>query len=353
MRVLAISQSELTSGLAKLADSYKLFGPVKERDQVNFAPLKKGQAPELSFSNTRLSAKGVVYPQSEKMFRANLDPAKEDHHVYKDEAKDYSPRALVGVRPCDAKALMLVNLNFDNPSYQDPYWVNSYAALTQVGLACTNPCPSCFCTSTGSGPHDTRGLDVLLVPADGGYLARVLTEKGEKLAAAAGWAKEAEEGVEDKLAALAKEAESKVTATITTDKLASKVTLPLYEAPFWEDVSFSCINCGTCTFLCPTCWCFDIQDETCGTECVRYKNWDSCMFPLFTIHGSGHNPRGTKLHRVRQRFLHKLKYFLDKYDQGIMCVGCGRCIRQCPVNIDIRRVAGLMNEYQTAEKCEI
>lgn len=353
MRVLSVSNSELTAGLKKLGGSYKLFGPVAEKDHVNFAPLAEGQAPELSFSNTRLSAKGVVYPPSEKMFRANLDPEAEDHHVYKDEEKDYSPRALIGVRPCDAKAFLLVKLNFDNPDYQDPYWVKSYEATTTVGLACTNPCGTCFCTSAGSGPHDPQGSDVLLVPDGDGYLVQVLSEKGEKLAAAAGWAKDAEEGAEEKLAELKKAAEAKVTAGIVSDKLREKVTLPLYEAPFWEEVSFACINCGTCTFLCPTCWCFDIQDETCGTECVRYKNWDSCMFPLFTLHGTGHNPRGSKLHRVRQRFLHKLKYFVDKYDQGIMCVGCGRCIRQCPVNIDIRRVAKLMNEYDTSAACEI
>ena len=77
------------------------------------------------------------------------------------------------------------------------------------------------------------------------------------------------------------------------------------------------------------------------------RNWDSCMFPLFTMHGTGHNPRGTKLHRVRQRFMHKLKYYVDKYDAGIQCVGCGRCVRSCPVNIDIRRVCDLMNSYGT------
>ena len=78
---------------------------------------------------------------------------------------------------------------------------------------------------------------------------------------------------------------------------------------------------------------------------MRIRNWDSCMFPLFTLHGSGHNPRDTKIHRVRQRFMHKLKYYVDKYDSGIQCVGCGRCVRHCPVNIDIRRVCELMNSY--------
>jgi len=120
---------------------------------------------------------------------------------------------------------------------------------------------------------------------------------------------------------------------------------PLFAAPFWEGVSFSCINCGTCTYLCPTCWCFDIQDEVWGKQGDRIRNWDACMFPLFTLHGSGHNPRDKKVQRVRQRFMHKLKYYVDKYGDGVCCVGCGRCVQFCPVNIDIRRVCERMNGY--------
>ncbi len=120
-------------------------------------------------------------------------------------------------------------------------------------------------------------------------------------------------------------------------------SLDLHDAAFWEDVAFSCINCGTCTFVCPTCWCFDIQDEIHGKTGKRMRNWDSCMFPLFTLHGSGHNPRDTKMQRVRQRFMHKLKYYVDKYDDGISAWAAADASDQCPVNIDIRRVCDLMN----------
>jgi len=139
------------------------------------------------------------------------------------------------------------------------------------------------------------------------------------------------------------QAEAGIKSGVAFDNIAKATIMNLYEADFWEDSAFACLNCGTCTYVCPTCWCFDIQDETHGKKGVRLKAWDSCMYPLFTLHTTGHNPRDTKVQRVRQRFMHKLKYYTDKYEDGIMCVGCGRCIRSCPVNIDIRNVCQLMN----------
>ncbi len=355
MKIFSISKDNWSKGLASLAASYRLFGPVKEAEFHNFKQLDSGQTPDLSCLNTRLSPKSIIYPQSQALLEYSLDESRDDHHIMKEANTDYSPRAIIGIRPCDAKAFVLVGHNFDTAEYKDPYWIQSYETTTMVGLACDSPCSSCFCTTAGCGPFHEAGLDVLLADSDEAYLAKVLTEKGEKLLQAAGWDTTADiEAAQQELKTNKQAAEAKITATIKTEKLKDADTTTLYNAQFWEEVSFSCINCGTCTFGCPTCWCFDIQDENRGLEGLRMRNWDSCMYPLFTLHGSGHNPRGTKLHHVRQRFMHKLKYYVDKYDVGIQCVGCGRCIRSCPVNIDIRRVSELMNNYGSlADVCEV
>ncbi len=351
MKVIKIEKSQLSEGLAKLKDAYRLFGPVKEKAYHSFQELSADQMPDLAFQNTRLSPKSLVFPQSEAMMDYSLDKNDPDCNIAKAVEKDYSPRAVIGVRPCDAKALALVKMNFDNGDYQDPYWLNLYNATTFVGLACDTPCSTCFCTTAGCGPFNEEGLDVLLVDQGDFFLAKAISDKGEKLMTAAGLDQAADDAVAiDKAKA---DAEAKITAKIESDSLASADTMALYNAEIWEDISFACINCGTCTFSCPTCWCFDIQDEVYGKKGVRIRNWDSCMFPIFSVHTTGHNPRDTKVHRTRQRFMHKLKYFVDKYEKGIMCVGCGRCVRQCPVNIDIRKVSALMNQIGAEAKCAV
>jgi sulfhydrogenase subunit beta (sulfur reductase) len=260
---------------------------------------------------------------------------------------------VVGIRPCDAAAFPLVRRNFDTEEHKDPYWLRAYEATTFIGFACSSPSQTCFCTSAGYGPFSEKGLDLLVVVEQEEAIVRVLTEKGQAFLDAAGIAGDADEALNARIEELKTAAEALISSEVPTDNLAAGNTQEIYNAAFWEDVAFACINCGTCTYLCPTCWCFDIQDENQGEKGVRMRNWDSCMFPLFTLHGSGHNPRGEKVMRVRQRFMHKLKYYVDRYGEGIQCVGCGRCVRACPVNIDIRTVCEKMNTIARADACAV
>ena len=117
MKIFSISKDDWSNGLAQLAKSYRLFGPLKEETFHNFKELTEGQSPDLGYLNSRLSPKSIIYPQSEAMFEYSLDESVEDHHIMKEVDKDYSPRAVIGIRPCDAKAFVLVNHNFDTPEY--------------------------------------------------------------------------------------------------------------------------------------------------------------------------------------------------------------------------------------------
>ena len=339
------TKEEWLGTLETLKESYKLFGPVKDGDFHTFMPLDGNKKPDFGYENTRHSPKTVIYPESERMFEYSLDETEDDAHILKESPKDYSPSAVLGIRPCDAQAFQIVKRNFDNPDYQDPWWTQHFEATTLVGLGCNTPCATCFCTQVGGGPFHEAGLDVLLFDLGDRFLAKALTDKGEALLKKTA-GNPADDGALAAAEDLKQPAREKITTEVPTDQLKDKVTTELFDAPFWEEVAFACLNCGTCTYLCPTCWCFDIQDEVQGKQGDRIRNWDSCMFPLFTLHGSGHNPRDNKFQRVRQRFMHKLKYYVDKYQNGVQCSGCGRCVRYCPVNIDIREVCNLMNAFK-------
>lgn len=343
MKVVKINKENWNEGFEKLKESYKLFIPAKNEKFYSFTLADKEKSPDFNYLNTRLSPKSIIFPQSETMFEYSLDEQNKNYNIIKESNKDYPNVAVIGIRPCDAKAFLIVKRNFDTPEYQDTYWLKAYEASVFIGLACQNPCATCFCTSSGCGPFNEEGLDILLIENEDNFFAKIITKKGENLIESFSYEEYVE--ADKQIASMKETAEAKITSFIETDKLKGKTTAELFDAPFWEEIAFACINCGTCTYLCPTCWCFDIQDEVKGMAGARIRNWDSCMYPLFTLHGSGHNPRSSKTQRVRQRFMHKFKYYVDKYNEGIQCVGCGRCVQFCPVNIDIRKICAMMNNH--------
>jgi ferredoxin len=340
-----IPKENIHRALEALMGAYAVYGPVWKGLYHDFERLEKPEDLDWDFQNTRLSIKGLIHPHSEKMFTFSMASDDPEAGILKEAPKDDTPRAVV-LRPCDAAALRLLDVNFESDDYVDPWWHKRRELTTLIGLACNEPCSTCFCKSAGFGPHDPEALDVLLVDVGDGYLATSQTEKGEALVGKVGDAAvEPPADAAETADRLKKEAEAAMPTEFETQPLPQEDVKELFDSDFWEDVQFSCINCGTCTYLCPTCWCFDIQDEVHGREGERVRTWDSCMYPLFTHHASGHNPRNAKVQRVRQRFMHKFKYYIDKYGGRPACVGCGRCVQFCPVNIDIREVVRMMTAH--------
>jgi ferredoxin len=341
-----IKKQDLHALLSKLLDHYRVYAPVLHQGITNFQEISAADQVDLSSPNTTLSPKSLMLPQSESMFQFTLMKTGEQAGILREIEKKFSPRVIFAIRPCDAKSFQLLDLNFDTPSYRDPYWIGQRQLTTLVGLGCNQPCSTCFCTSVGSGPFSTDGLDLLLIDTGDEFAIQIRTKKGEELLANTAVETEVSEATANAVLARQESSLHAIGSTVSIENLKQHDVKALFDGNFWDELHFACINCGVCTFTCPTCWCFDIQDEVHKGNGVRLRNWDSCMFPLFTLHGSGHNPRAQKLQRLRQRFMHKLKYFVDKYDSGVACVGCGRCVQQCPVNIDIRHVFRLMNDYK-------
>lgn len=326
---MIISKKDVPAFLDSLISEYRVFAPVKIDSYTGFRQIGSGTEAVLDYSNTKIPPKGILFPQSEKLFTYSVT----GEGVKVEEVIDSAKSVVFGIRPCDAKSITLLDNVFDNDKYQDPYYLTRRANTVLVGIGCNDPCSTCFCTSVGSGPFDTAGLDLLLVDAGDAYVVEVLTDKGKELAARATFA--AAGDAELAAAAKAKE-EAVVTSTVITDGLKEKLDVNFYDG-IWDQIHEKCLGCGACTYSCPTCHCFDIVDDAVGTDGCRIRNWDSCMFPLFTMHGSGHNPRTSGKERYRNRVMHKFKYFVDN-SNAVACVGCGRCINNCPVNLDIREV---------------
>ena len=247
---------------------------------------------------------------------------------------DPDDQILFGVRPCDAKGILFLDKIFGG-DIKDPYYEMRREKTTIVSLGCTHPDKACFCSSFGGGPMSAEGADIFLADIGYGYILNVLSEKGSRLIEGQGL-KDAAPGELEQAEAAARQAEAAMEKVLDVEGLKRGLD-NLFDNPIWARISETCLGCGICTYVCPTCHCFDLCDEVVFGQGGRIRIWDSCQYPLFTLQASGFNPRPTQKHRFRQRIMHKFSYLQDA-NEMFGCVGCGRCVRECPVNLDIREV---------------
>jgi len=327
---------EIEKYLIRKSSLEKLFNKLVGNGKTIYAPKLKGEMALFEnvtvFSEiteeyivTTNSAKSVVFPKVEKVF--SYKKSKEGTEITDASTNSYPEVVLWGSRPCDAAAFIPLTDTF-NRDYTDVIYNKRFNNLTVLSFSCNQCDEFCFCTSVNGGPGNTAGSDILFTKlSTGDFLAEVITEKGKTIQTENSELFEAkpEEGKEQNLA--------KVTAYFNQDEIQAKLH-NLFENPIWAEKSRACLGCGTCVFVCPVCSCFDIQDEAHGGKGTRLRCWDSCGFGLFTLHTSGHNPRETQGARWRQRMMHKFLYMPDK-TRVAGCVGCGRCSRACPADINI------------------
>lgn len=315
--------------------SAKVYAPVKMENFTNFEALNDVREMVLDGPhNTRIPPKSLFLPQSEVLFQyknGSFLPVLSTNDL----------RIIFGIRPCDAHAVTLLDSIFDQQEYIDPFWKSRRDRTILVGLGCHQPCNTCFCSSVGSGPFDPKGLDILMTDLGDVYTLEVLSDKGSTLLN--GQMTLSEEN-QERMVAFQKKAEEGMPKVFETSGIREKL-YHIFESGYWQKVSQSCLGCGVCTFLCPTCFCFDIVDETQRDE--RVRNWDTCMFRIYSQEASGHNPHPSRSERTRQRLMHKFAYWLDHINQ-IGCVGCGRCVQYCPVGLDIREMIRQAQAWEAA-----
>ena len=326
-----INKDEVKTFLDGLRESNKLIAPALRDGEIAFDRIDSADEVVLEFSNTKKVPKEVFFPQEEMMFAYS----RTESGVQIQEPVLEENVVLFGLRPCDARSFLLLDMVFDSEDYRDVYYIKRREGARIIGLACNNPRRTCFCTTLGSGPFNHDGMDLLLVDLGDKYLAEAVTERGEELIEGFPAATDADKQKKNDM----RENAEKDMKTVVADLEGLKDKLDgMFDTDFWDDVHMKCIGCATCTYLCPTCHCFDVyEEEESDSSGYRLRLWDSCALSLFTLHTSGHNPRTSTRERTRQRIMHKFNYFVHNYGE-FACVGCGRCVQNCPVNLDIRDV---------------
>lgn len=341
--ILRIEKTGLDQLVAALVARHRLFGPVDADGATVWREVRSADELALGRKQTDEPAKAVFYPQTEVLLGY-------DRGEVEAPAGESRPIAVLGVRPCDSRSLLTLDRVLGTGKYEDPGWVRRRSDALVIGLGCNEPSATCFCDWFGAGPFSREGSDIMLTDKGGAFIAESCTDNGEKFLRAAYGARlqrpsdddlaEAGRVRQTALDALGSAPRAEFSLQSTESSLSRA-----WESPLWDELAFECLGCAACSYLCPTCHCFDVQDETepgsralgSGVRGRRIRIWDTCTAALFTREASGHNPRPTGRERFRQRVMHKFRYFVENYGEA-GCVGCGRCIRGCPAGIDIREV---------------
>ena len=339
-----INKRDIAKLLSQWSQEFTVFVPSRESGVAKMAKWDGKDTTLDWYRNTVIPPKANFLPPMEEMFGFRKD--KEGYHIELPPSDEHK-QLIFGIRPCDAKALVILDANFKN-LYQDPYYLPKRSNAVLVSIGCTKPYDSCFCTSLGISPAESTDVDLMLTDIGDQFLIEPISAAGKKLIAMA-TLEEASKEDEAKAKEAKEAAYQKVTRRIDTNGIGAKLLASFDDEGYWEKIAAKCISCGICTFLCPTCYCFDINDELVRGEGTRLRNWDSCAFSVYTKMPM-ENPRREKWKRVRQKVGHKFGFYPMTFN-AIACSGCGRCIRLCPVNWDITQtLASLPVQHEESKR---
>ncbi|MCL1828313.1 MAG: 4Fe-4S dicluster domain-containing protein [Oscillospiraceae bacterium] len=314
-----LNKKDLEKALSALAAEMEVFVPGTVDDVRRFV-LWEGGAPDLGGANTELPPKDILFPETEKMYAYRLG-----ENLSYSELGEAPKRVVFGIRPCDMQSIARMDSVFIKEGEEDSFYASRRANCVTVALSCPESGENCFCEAMGTDPNAAPGADVFLTDAGDSYMVTANGDKGKSVTEL--WKGLLTDGKEVK-------GNTHNTLKPNVPKDMPEKLLSIFEQDIWSKVSKPCLGCGTCTFVCPTCYCFDINIDSTGNEGVTFRCWDSCMFTDYNRIAGGINERPTKKERLRNRYMHKLSYYNQRYG-AMLCVGCGRCITKCPAHLDI------------------
>lgn len=337
--IYRISLNEFTKIIHKLTDSIDIFAPVNTNEVVNFEKLNTNSTIDFKTLKTQLSVKNLFFSQNHEIVKFKTE--NKNISIEHIENKDM-PFIILGVKNCDFQALSLLDNVFLNDYKDLNYAQNRKNAIIMIEK-CLNPLSTCFCMNFNINPLKNSG-DCSYFICDNYLYLQFNTEKC--LSYFKNFIGNFEiiddkhiKSLEDKAL---KNIKKLPYNNLNLPKFTKENQERIFDSELWKNLSNGCLGCGSCTFSCPTCQCYNIKDIKTQDGAIRYRCWDSCMFSEFTKMAGG-NPRPYQWQRFRQRFMHKLFYYPLNFKQ-YSCVGCGRCVKTCPMSLNIIKIIKKIGE---------
>lgn len=332
-----IKRENLSALFQLIAEKQELYLPIKVAEQVNFAPWIQECVVDLDTLKSVKSPKDVFFPQSENLYTVTQ---KNKKYTIKQEELQEQNFVVFGMKACDVQGVKVLDQVFLVKPI-DTFYAARREHGTIVAMACNEPEESCFC-KVFSVDCANPLADVAVWMVEDEMYWKAVTEKGEKLTEQVKeLLNQTSDAEQSKLETLKENIHNIVEKlpymNLSLEGWDGNATEKKFDSPLWDELYKPCLACGTCTFVCPTCQCYDIKDYDTGKGIQRYRCWDSCMYSDFTMMAHGNN-RTSQMQRFRQRFMHKLVYYPANNNGMYSCVGCGRCVDKCPASLNIVKV---------------
>lgn len=334
-KIFYITKDNFFRLLDGLTKDYDVYAPVKKKEE-RFYKKYTGFAEDIIIGEVR------PFEPLKAFFNRAREVVAEDFKTDIPHAKDKGI-AIVGVKTCDLKGFKVQNHVFLNHDYRDPFYIRNREKNLVISADCTCAIDVCFCLALGVKPYPEDNFDINLSQVDGGFLVSVGSQKGNEIVS--GYSSLFEMPEKDHTfekdqnrAAVIKAVEKNIKEyDIPNHDRFKGIIERNYESDIWNDEAKTCVECGACNTICPTCHCFLLYDQKDKDKMKRFRTWDSCMVKDFARVAGGANPRAKLWMRLRNRFEKKFDFF-PKTADIYACTGCGRCVLACPAKIDIRKV---------------
>ena len=352
-----IDRKHLFTLMGRFLEDREVIAPIQGRGgETIFYPIESVEdvAWDWSYVNTVLPPKRFFFPQSEIFFRYDRKKM-QITPVYDDRV-----RMIFGIRPCDVNALLFLDQFFgggpigrETPVDEGRGFIDNNYAIRRantfiIAFGCHQPGEECFCVCCDAGPFLEKGFDLQLVQLEeGSYCVEVGSARGLKIVYGHEDLFRRTTKAEDlRLDTVMQEALDRFRGTRAfLGKAIQKITQGDIPDEIWEELGARCQSCGGCSYVCPTCSCFNVVDiPVSDTEGDRVRTWDSCALSGFTMMAGGDNPRSEAADRLKRRYYHKLSYSYIRQNGQHGCVGCGRCIYTCFANINMPAIAELVRK---------